>query len=366
MALRERGIDVVMVGPEGTGTAGFGGENRMVARLKRNLPRFCYELLEFGYSVIAFVKLRKAISEHHPDCIYERYNLFSPAGIWASKVHRIPLLCEVNAPLLEERTRYSGLALRRLAGWSERYVWRQADRVLPVTEVLSTKIRAAGVPADRICVVPNGVNALRYQTLRDPVDAKKALGLENRQVLGFTGFMREWHGLEPIIEMVAQDTTGKLFALLVGDGPVRDSLERYAVQLDVADRVRVTGVVEHDKVADYVAAFDIALQPSVVAYASPLKLFDYMAQEKAIVAPNTENIREVLEDGVTARLFAPDQPRDFLNVVQTLLKDSRARLELGRQARKALWERPFTWQENAKRIEKIIDRLSQRATSAKA
>jgi len=365
IALRSRGIEVVIVGPDGTGTADFGRENNIVARLKELLPHFCYELLELGYSLVAFAKLRKAIRKHRPDCIYERYNLFQPAGIWASKIYRLPLISEVNAPLLEERARYGGLALGWLAGWSERYVWRNADRVLPVTEVLAAKIRAAGVPSDRICVIPNGINAARYQTLPDPTEARKSVGLEGRQVLGFNGFMREWHGLELVVDLVARDTTGKRFALLVGDGPVRESVETYATRLGVADRVRITGVVQHERVADFVAAFDIALQPSVVAYASPLKLFDYMAQGKAIVAPDTANIREVLENGVTARLFAPEEPQDFVDAVEEILEDAESRVKLGRAARKALWDRPFTWQENAKRIECLIETLLSRSEVVK-
>ncbi|WP_405234337.1 glycosyltransferase family 4 protein [Lentisalinibacter salinarum] len=363
-ALRSQGVEVVIVGPRGTGTAGFGGENRVVARLKKLLPDFCYELLEFGYALVAFVKLGRAVRQHRPDGIYERYNLFQPAGIWISKVYGLPLLSEVNAPLAEERARYSGLALVKLAAWSERYVWRNAAVVLPVTEVLAAKIRAAGVPRDRIRVVPNGVNALRYRTLPDPEEVKRTLGLSGRQVLGFTGFMREWHGLERVVELVARDTSGRRCALLVGDGPVRNSLERYAAHLGVSDRVRITGVVEHEKVSEFVAAFDVALQPSVVSYASPLKLFDYMAQGKAIVAPNTANIKEVLDDGVSAKLFAPEDPREFLIAAEELLEDPGARARLGDAARKVLWSKPYTWQENARRIQQLIEALLNATATA--
>ena len=75
--------------------------------------------------------------------------------------------------------------------------------------------------------------------------------------------------------------------------------------MGVADRVQIVGLVAHEAIPGLVAGFDIALQPRVVAYASPLKLFEYMAAGKAIVAPDQPNIREVLVDGETALLFDP-------------------------------------------------------------
>jgi hypothetical protein len=76
--------------------------------------KWFYELMELGYSLVAYRRMVKAIREHKPDCIYERYNLFLPAGIWAARRYKLPLLLEVNAPILEERSRYDGLSL---TGW---------------------------------------------------------------------------------------------------------------------------------------------------------------------------------------------------------------------------------------------------------
>ncbi len=80
-------------------------------------------------------------------------------------------------------------------------------------------------------------------------------------------------------------------------------------RLGIASRVHFTGIVERDDVAKYVAAFDIALQPAVVAYASPLKLFEYLALGKAIVAPGQPNIREILTHEKNALLFDPARQR---------------------------------------------------------
>src|SRR5687767_2545020 len=248
--------------------AKFGADAGHVKTLRRIVPRFAYELMEFGYSLIAYKRLRRAVRTFRPDCLYERYNLFLPAGVWLKKTFGLPMLLEVNAPLYEERNTYGGISLPWLAHWSERYVWRGADVVLPVTAVLGEMLRVAGVPQRRIVVVPNGIDQARFlNNSLSTEDAKSKLGLGNSLVLGFTGFVREWHGLETVVDLIADraKTTG-LHLLIVGDGPARESLQARARQRGISDHVTVTGVIDRDQVPAYVAAFDIALQPSVVPY----------------------------------------------------------------------------------------------------
>jgi glycosyltransferase involved in cell wall biosynthesis len=96
--------------------------------------------------------------------------------------------------------------------------------------------------------------------------------------------------------------------------------------------------------------FDIALQPSATPYASPLKIFDYMAAGCAIVAPDQPNITEVLAHGKTALLFNPAEAGALWRAVETLIADAALRARLGEAARAELQRRDFTWAANASRI----------------
>ena len=100
-----------------------------------------------------------------PDLINERYNLFHLAGTWVAKLRRVPLLLEVNGPLAEERARFGGLAFPGPARKLEAYVWRSADKAMTVTGVLKSIVEQAGVPADWITVVPNGIDPARFAQL---------------------------------------------------------------------------------------------------------------------------------------------------------------------------------------------------------
>lgn len=349
-ALRSLGHDVRVVGPEHVETEEFGADAGWVGTLKARLPGSAYELLEFGYAAHDYRKVRRAIADFAPDLVYERYNLFFPSGVRAAKQAGVPIFLEVNAPLFEERSRFGGLSLKRLARWSEEYVWRNADAVLPVTEVLAGRVRAAGVPGSRIHVIPNGINEAEFGRLPTPEEAKRQLGLEGRFVLGFVGFMRDWHGLERVVDFMAKSDRRDLHALFVGDGPARAGVERRAAELGLGERVTITGVVQRDRIPRVLAAFDTALQPAVVEYASPLKLFEYLAVGLPVLAPATPNIREVLEDDVNAVLFDPQDDAAFARGLGRLCADEGLRRRLGTAARETIGKRGLTWRSNAERV----------------
>lgn len=356
-ALKKRGHEIVMVGPTMMDKDQFGSEGGLVPWLKRHMPGFVYELMEFAYAWVAYRKLVRAVNEHRPDCLYERYNLYMPAGVWLKRRFKLPMLLEVNAPLFEERRKFNGIALPRLARWSETLTWCGADKVLPVTGVLAEHVMEAGVPRERIEVIHNGIDWSKFGNVPDLDAAKKKLGLGGRVVLGFTGFMREWHGLEHVVDLIAQHRDAQWHLLLVGDGPARAGIEKRAQELNVQDRVSVTGVVQREYVADYVAAFDVALQPDVVDYASPLKLFEYLALARAVVAPDKPNIREVLQHEVNALLFDVNDPQSFLRAIARLAADAALRNRLGVAARATLEEGGFTWDKNAQRVEMLFQQL---------
>lgn len=347
-ALRAQGHEVCVVGPSAYESAGLGGESRLVPLVRRLLPGAAVELLELAYSMPATLRLARAARTFAPDAIYERYNLYYLAGALVARRLGLPLLLEVNAPLAEERARFGKLRLRRLARRAERYVWRRADRVLPVTGVLADHVRAAGVPAERIIVVPNGIDLADYPEAL----AARGAGAEAETLrLGFVGFVREWHGLDKVVRAIAAPRPGpRLVLQVVGEGPARAGLERLAAELGIADRVGFTGLAARAEIPALIAGFDIALQPASVPYASPLKLFEYMAAGRAIVAPDQPNLREVLRDGETALLFDPAQPDAMWSAVARLVDDPALRLRLGRAARAEILARDFTWAGNARRV----------------
>lgn len=362
-ALKALGHEIVLVAPTAMEKEEFGADAGMVARMKRHLPQMVYELLELSYAVLAFFRLRRAVREHHPDCLYERYNLFMPAGVWLKRRYGLPMLLEVNSPLYQERARYDGISLKRLAQWAQHYTWRGADYVLPVTRVLGDMVAAEGVPEARIRVIPNGINLERFGAAPDTETAKRMLGLQGKMVLGFTGFLRDWHGLDSVIDLIAHDdASAARHLLVVGDGPARANLEAQARRLGIADRLTITGIIGRDEVVRYVAAFDIAMQPAVVPYASPLKLFEYLMLGRAIVAPAQPNIMEILSDGKNAVLFEPERPGALAAAIERVSRDTGLRQRIAAGARASIDDQGLTWLRNAERVSQLFNELLAKKT----
>ena len=341
-ALRAAGHEVLVVGPSFYDQAGFGGESRVVALVRRLLPGALGELAELAYNIPAYRRLKTAWRGFKPDFVYERCNLYFLAGSWLARRHGVRLLLEVNSPLADEREKHGGLRLAGLARRLERWTWRSAYRVLPVTHVLADILVANGVDPARIGVIQNGIDLARFPPRPAPVPGAAV-------TLGFVGFVRAWHGLDRVIEgMAGGPATTRL--VVVGEGPAVPDLAALAARLGIAGRVVFTGLVQPAFVPAHVTGFDIALQPSATPYASPLKIFDYMAAGCAIAAPDQPNIREILADGHTALLFDPASPGAMWQAVERLIADASLRASLGDAARAELVAKSYTWAGNAARV----------------
>jgi glycosyltransferase involved in cell wall biosynthesis len=361
-AFRRAGHDILVVGPAAHTTAAFGSDGGFAARLRARLPAALAEMLELAYSAVAFVRLWRAYRTFRPDALYERYNLFLLAGAWLRALTGVPYVLEVNAPLVLERSLTPGLALKRLAQGCQDYVWRRADIVLPVTGVLAEHVSAAGVPAARIKTIHNGIDLHQFPLHTSGAAVRAHHGLGGKLVVGFTGFLREWHGLPAVVDVIREfQDQYDVYFLVVGDGPGKAPLIRAAARDGLEHRVIVTGLVARSKIPGYVAAFDIAIQPKATAYASPLKLFEYMGLARAIVAPDQPNVREVVSHDVNALLFTPDDGDAMRAVLRRAITDKALRLRLGAAAYATLRDRDMTWDGNAHQVVVALKSLANSA-----
>ena len=346
-ALRQAGHEVTIVGPSFYDAAQFGAESTTIARLRRLLPGPLGELAELAYNIPAYRRLHAAWRSFQPDIVYERCNLYFLAGAWLARRHGVRLLLEVNSPLADERRKHGNLRLAALARRLEAYTWRSATHVLPVTHVLAEILTRAGVDPARITVIPNGIDLARFPPRAASPDSQTV-------TLGFVGFVRAWHGLDHVISGMAAGPTHTTLTI-VGEGPAIPDLQALATSLGIAHRIAFTGLLQPAEVAATVATFDIALQPSATPYASPLKIFDYMAAACAIAAPDQPNIREILTHEKNALLFTPDQPTALWTAVERLIANPTLRQSLGTAARTQLESANHTWSGNAARVTALAD-----------
>jgi glycosyltransferase involved in cell wall biosynthesis len=323
-----------------------GGRRSPIEALWGGVPGFARELAEHVYNLAGRRAIALAISEFRPDLLYERYALSTTCGAAAAARARIPFVLEVNSPLVEEVSATRGLALRSLARRAERKVLRSAEVVAVVSGALRDWAIASGVEPRRVVWTPNGVDPARFAPGPKRAGLVERWSLEGKLVVGFTGFVREWHRLDLALEAIA----GLRVALLVvGDGPARSDLEARARRLGVADAVRFTGKVPHAEIPDHVRLFDVALVPAINPYASPLKLFEYLAAQVASIVVDQRNLREVLDDGCA--LFVPPGDAGALRgAIEQLARDEGLRERIAAAGRRCLLQRGYTWDANVRRV----------------
>jgi glycosyltransferase involved in cell wall biosynthesis len=323
-------------------------------------PRFALELAEYAYGQVARGRILRAAHAFEPRFVYERYAFGNTGGVRAARALGLPLVLEVNSPMVLELGRTRGLSFPGLARRVEEQVFRSATLVCAVTGVLRDMLVAMGVARERVLVTPNGVELERYASAgASRVGARAALGLpEDGLVLGFVGYYRDWHRLDLVIDALRDPALADARLVLVGEGPARAELEARAATQGVAARVHFAGPRPHAEIPSLLPAFDVALVPAINPYASPLKLFEYMAAGRAVLAPDQPNLREVLASEVDALLVPAGEPEPLRAALVRLARDAGLRARLGAAARAKVAALDLTWQANARRVIAAVEALA--------
>jgi glycosyltransferase involved in cell wall biosynthesis len=313
--------------------------------------------------------LEQALAVHGPfDLIYERYSLWSYAGMEFARTHGIPGVLEVNAPLIDEHALHRGLVNRRGAENVAHRVFESAAVIACVSNEVAKWVRshrqwdsqgaASAEPRQclhdsldtKIHVVPNAVNPFRFGQHVKPL----LPAIDDSFVVGFVGTLKPWHGL-PILadaftELYHLDPDARL--LIVGDGPERDSFESTLRERGVRDVVHFTGSVAPEEVPGWLASMHAAVAPYPAMsdfYFSPLKLFEYLAAGVPTVASRIGQITEILRDGETALLVSPGDAPALAAALIRLHRDKTLRAQLASNGRRTI-ERHHTWDATVKRL----------------
>jgi glycosyltransferase involved in cell wall biosynthesis len=315
----------------------------------RRVP-FAYELVQLGYNLIGIPLLAARLLAKRTDFLYERYSLFNFTGVLVARLFGKPIALEVNSPFALEQQRDKQIRAFGFAKWTERTICNLATKVIVVSTPLRDIMIELGVKPDKLLVMPNGVRTDTFKAAPSG-DLKTSLGLQNKTIIGFVGWFRKWHGLEMLVEAFHRSNLAARDAalLLIGDGPAMEDLRREVQRYGLANAVVFTGPLPHEQVPRYLELVDIAVQPAANEYCCPMKIFEYMALGKAIVAPRQANILDVLKDNEAA-FFAAGNGEDLGRAMEALVADNALRCRLGAAGSKALQERSYSWTTNAGRV----------------
>lgn len=292
-------------------------------------------------------QLASLIIEERIDVVIERYSLQSGAARRATRRHGLPLTLEVNAPLVEEATRYRGLADANAQEW-EHDTLRAADRIHVVSSALLRYVQsvAPGVPAEWIA---NGADVAAFRS-SEPLNPP---GLDGRLVVGFAGSMKPWHGVADLLDSFARTSAPwgepEPALLLVGAGPQQEALRRRAAAPDLDGRVVFTGAQSHDTIPALVRRFDVAVAPYRPVpnfYFHPLKIVEYLAAGVPVVYPDQGDLRELV--GAAGLAYPPGAQDHLAGRLTRLMNDHVLRRDLAKAAERR--GAAFDWQAVAQRV----------------
>jgi glycosyltransferase involved in cell wall biosynthesis len=279
--------------------------------------------------------LRVALEEAAPfDLVYERYSLWSFAGMEYARAQGIPGLLEVNAPLIEEQALHRRLLDRLSAERVASQVFSLATALVAVSNEVAAYLEGFPSARGRVHVIPNGVDPERFPPGLSP----SCPGAPGTFTVGFVGTLKPWHGLATLVEafsLLVRSAPGARL-LLVGDGPERHSLVNDLACRGLLGMTHFSGAVAPEEIPGLLASMDVATAPYPALsqfYFSPLKVYEYMAAGRPVIASCTGQLADLIEHGVTGLLCPPGDSLALAAAFEQLRQDPPLRDRLGKAAR---------------------------------
>jgi glycosyltransferase involved in cell wall biosynthesis len=320
---------------------------------RANAPAGAGIMQRVAYMSFAF---GRALGKDRADAIVTRDLGVAAALLRLPRSMRAPLVYESHgyAPdgaaalpeLVATAKAPSSAKLKRLAA-REAQVWRAAEGYVTITGGLAAEMSRMLGARGRIAVIPDGVRGYAAAT---PVPADR--------LVAYAGHLYAWKGVDVLMRALAL-LPGTRGVIIGGHEKESDigRLRALASELGIEGRVTFTGQVAPADVAAHLSRAAVLVLPNPASaistrFTSPLKLFEYMAAGRAIVASDLPAIREVLRDGENALLVQPGSAEALAAGISRVLDD---RALASRLAGAALSEAPqYTWERRAERLEALL------------
>lgn len=230
-------------------------------------------------------------------------------------------------------------------------------KIIAISNYIKNKLKESRVQEENVLVAPDAVNLSLFKGMGKE-EARRRLGFPlNKPIVLYWGNFKKWKGVDTLAEAVV--LLPETFVVMIGATKESDLL-RIRKKVESLSNVLVDGFKPQEQLPTHLASADALILPNSAhdensrLYTSPLKLFEYMAAERPIVASDLPSIREILNDR-NAVFFKPDSPESLSAAIQTLISQPELQKKLARQARQDVGE--YTWD---KRARKIIDFINHR------
>ena len=309
------------------------------------------------------------------DVVCQRHNQMNYSGALISRLLRVPFVLEYNSPANWKAAVADRMnpVLGQLSRFIERINVAAADRIMVVSDVLKQQLVQRGIPPAKVVVNPNGADAEMFHPGVDPLPVRRRLQLDGKIVVGFAGHHNSnntWHGTKYLAQAVRKVAAQRkdIQFLFIGDQGVVDLVTPIVEAEGTSSTVTFACSIPYPGMPGHYAACDILVSPHVhmadgsTFFGSPIKIFEYMAMGRPIIASGIGQLAELLKDHENALLTNPGDVDGIADAILVLAADARLRQRLGAASRATCLGR-CTWKHNAERFIRAYVEASQEGGS---
>jgi len=361
--LQKLGNDLLLICQGGKQISGSFKTGRLPSLRIKYLTSLFLDLISIPY-LFFYIKRFK------PDAVYYR----DVATVWViSWLFKIPSVAEANGIYSDiakiERPRFFKIAGKFLQ-MRERIQYFGATRIICVTEGTKNElVKHYGVKKSICRVIHNGVNIRLFKPF-DTMTCRGKIGIkEDYCYMGFVGSFKAWQGLEILIDamkIVKERGYDDIRCVLVGDGKLMKSLQEMAKRHGLQEEIIFTGRIRYEDVPTFINSFDICYLCKIgskLGFFSPLKLYEYLACAKPVIASRMEGVNEIIESGNCGYLFDPDDVESLASRIIESYNERDKLPELGMNGRRFIKDQ-YSWEKVAYRLQNVLSEAIKEKKSA--
>lgn len=314
------------------------------------------------YQFFLFFYLLYYTFKQSPDVIYCRQSGLSISPLLISMIFRIPYIVEVNGLRMEEMEMSDKpkifIIISKIC---EKLNFSFAKKIVVVTPSLKTILHDIhNISCDKIEIIQNGANINLFKSL-DQTESREKLDIAIKQnYICFIGHLAPWQGVEYLTQAAPRilEVYSNTRFLIVGDGSMKTKWMQFVDELGISENFIFPGIIPYEQVPIYINASDVCVTPKkpIKSGYSPLKLYEYMACGKPVVATRTNGF-EIIEKYDAGILINPENSKEFADAIISLLKSKDIRNRMGKNGRE-LVSKNYSWERVAQKISDVCKNVT--------
>lgn len=317
--------------------------------------------------ILSTIICLKILMKKKIDIIYIRSFHFALAAILLSKIYSVKVILEVNGLKTDEldaQKNCLNIISKKIIGPLETLAERNVDAIRVVTQGIKDDLITRGVDEKKIILIENGANIKLFKPIEKEVivQFQQKIGINTiEKVVIFVGSFYPWQGVEFLIQaapFVLERYQNTCF-LILGDGIMKNDWIQLTQKLKVSDRFIFTGNVPYNEVPLYINSSDICVAPFIKKRndkigLSPLKMYEYMACGKPVIASRISGVSELLNKSNSGILVTPEKPEEIAYALIELFENTELRKQMGINAHKYI-DKNHSWESVVKKVADLCE-----------